>query len=540
MRRGSKSISLFVRALVAATIGLAAMLPMTMSAQAANERELYLYYTHTKETVRIVYKRNGKFIQSALNELNVFLRDWRRNEPAKMDPALFDLLWEVYQEAGSSQPVHIVSAYRAPQTNAMLSTTTSGVAENSLHMQGKALDFFIPGVPVAKLREIGFRKQIGGVGYYPTSGSPFVHLDTGSVRAWPRMTEAQLRNVFPDGRTLHVPSNGRVLSQQGYQYAQAEWQRCHRVPCNAGAAMTGGAVQVADGERPRTLWDMITGGNNAQQAAPAPQQIAAAPAPAATPAATPAPVAVAAAPAQQALVEPPAPPGRPSALVGAPAVPENMPFQIIDAAEMTRQVAMADPGIAPDAPLPPAMSRTLAELRAATPSAYAPSGGATLDVTSVAEAPVPQPRPQFSTAPAPAAAAVSTPADLPLRPALDGAIQTAALDTASDLDAFAALFESPALSAEPDQETANAMASLTVAPGTLYAPDLDSVAESLLASAALSSDHFAFDGGSGTAGDGEDSTLTASRFTRTASVGPSPTSFGPAQTIWVHYDGRAN
>lgn len=217
-----------------------------------------------------------------------------------------------------------------------------------------------------------------------------------------------------------------------------------------------------------------------------------------------------------------------------------MPFQIIDAAEMTRQVAMADTGAAADAPLPPAMSRTLAELRAATPSAYAPSGGGTLDVTTIAEAPVPQPRPQFSTAPTPAPAAVTAPTQLPLRPGLDGAIQAAALDTSSDLDAFAALFEGTALPAEPDHETANAMASLAVAPGTLYAPDLDSVAESLLASAALSSDHFAFDGGNGVASDGDDGILTASRFTRTASLGPSPNGFGPAQTIWVHYDGRAN
>ncbi len=295
---------------LAALVAMTSVLPIA-PAQAANDRELYLYYTHTRETVRIVYKRNGKFIQSALSELNQFLRDWRRDEPARMDPALFDLLWEVYQDAGSNQPIHIVSAYRSPATNAMLAANSSGVADNSQHMRGKAIDFFIPGVPVSRIREIGFRKQVGGVGYYPTSGSPFVHLDTGSVRAWPRMTEAQLRNIFPDGRTLHLPSNGRVLSQQGYQVAQAEWQRCHRVPCNAGAGMNGSSVQVADGDRPRTLWDMITGGNENSANQQAVTTVAAAPA-APQPAAAPTPTSAAI---QQVAETAPTPPVRPSDLI---------------------------------------------------------------------------------------------------------------------------------------------------------------------------------------------------------------------------------
>ena len=74
--------------------------------------------------------------------------------------------------------------------------------------------------------------QVGGVGYYPTSGSPFVHVDTGSVRAWPRMTRAQLKKVFPDGKTLHLPTDGKPLSSDGRAYAQAQWTKCHAVPCN--------------------------------------------------------------------------------------------------------------------------------------------------------------------------------------------------------------------------------------------------------------------------------------------------------------------
>lgn len=244
------------RVIAAAALCVSALLPV-VPVQAATERALYLYYTHTKETARIVFKRNGQYVQSGLNELNYFLRDWRRNEPTKMDPRLFDLVWEVYQDVGGTQPINIVSAYRSPATNAMLASKSSGVADNSQHMRGTAMDFFIPGVPLAKLRAAAMKKQVGGVGYYPTSGSPFVHLDTGSVRAWPRMTRAQLKDLFPDGKTMHVPTDGKVLSQQGYNVALAEWKRCHAYPCNGSSSGT----QVASSSEGsgRTLMDLLFG-----------------------------------------------------------------------------------------------------------------------------------------------------------------------------------------------------------------------------------------------------------------------------------------
>ena len=89
-------------------------------------------------------------------------------------------------------------------------------------MLGKAMDFFIPGVKLSRLREIGFKLQGGGVGYYPKSGSPFVHFDTGNVRAWPRMSRDQLVRIFPDGKTLHLPPDGKPLP--GYQQALASYQ----------------------------------------------------------------------------------------------------------------------------------------------------------------------------------------------------------------------------------------------------------------------------------------------------------------------------
>lgn len=236
----------------------------TVPAQAqSGDRSLYLYYTHTGETARITFRRNGRYDQAGLNQLNQFLRDWRRNEPTKMDPALFDLIWTVYQEVGATEPINVVSAYRAPATNEMLRASSSGVAENSRHTHGQAMDFFIPGIPLRKLRETAMRHQVGGVGYYPTSGSPFVHLDTGNVRAWPRMTRAQLQTLFPDGRTLHLPSDGNSpLSASGRQYAMAEWQRCKSVPCASGSTPN---TQVnTGGGNGRNLLDMIFGGDGDQ------------------------------------------------------------------------------------------------------------------------------------------------------------------------------------------------------------------------------------------------------------------------------------
>ena len=208
-------------------IGLLAlpMLAGTSGLAAAETRALKLYFTHTGERAEIVYKRNGRFDQKGLNQVNRILRDWRRNEPTKMDPRLLDLVWEVYDRVNAKGYIHVVSAYRSPATNGMLRgrSRTTGVAKKSQHMLGKAMDFFIPGVKISTLRATAMQMQVGGVGYYPTSGSPFVHLDVGSVRAWPRMSQTELARIFPNGRTLHLPTNGKPLP--GYQQALADYKR---------------------------------------------------------------------------------------------------------------------------------------------------------------------------------------------------------------------------------------------------------------------------------------------------------------------------
>ncbi len=206
---------------LAAGFALAMVFMCSLLAQASAEtRTLRMYFTHTKESTTITFKKNGRYVRSGLRKANRFLRDWRRKEPTKMDPALLDLVWEVYQKSGSRKPIHVISAYRSPRTNSMLRRRGRGVARNSQHTKGKALDFFLPDVSVAKLRALGLKQHRGGVGYYRGS---FVHMDTGRVRHWPRMSRRQLAKVFPRGKTIHVPSNGKPL--RGYKTAMANLKR---------------------------------------------------------------------------------------------------------------------------------------------------------------------------------------------------------------------------------------------------------------------------------------------------------------------------
>ena len=186
-------------------------------------RSISLHNLHTKENITVTFKRSGRYDEAALKQLNWFLRDWRREEETRIDPQLFDLLWEVYRDVSASQPISVICGYRSPTTNMMLRRRSRGVARNSQHTLGKAIDFAIPGVPLERLRVAGLRLQRGGIGFYPTSGSPFVHMDIGGVRHWPRMTREQLVKVFPNERTVHIPTDGHPLS--GYALALADVQR---------------------------------------------------------------------------------------------------------------------------------------------------------------------------------------------------------------------------------------------------------------------------------------------------------------------------
>lgn len=221
------------------TIGLASLALLLApravhDATATNDtRTLTFHHTHSDEDLTVTFKRDGRYDEAALKKINHFLRDWRSQDETVMDRKLFDIVWEVYREVEGKQPIQIISAYRAPATNAMLRRRSSGVARHSLHTRGQAMDFFIPGVSLEQIRFAGLRLQRGGVGFYPTSGSPFVHLDTGNVRHWPRMSYDQLARVFPDGRTVHLPTSGTPL--RGYDLAAADIEKRER---DGGTALT--------------------------------------------------------------------------------------------------------------------------------------------------------------------------------------------------------------------------------------------------------------------------------------------------------------
>ncbi|MGN6769254.1 MAG: DUF882 domain-containing protein [Rhizobiaceae bacterium] len=224
----------WILALLPVLLIAAALLSMVTPAS-AETRTLKLLNLHTREKAEIAFKRNGRYLPDGLRKINYILRDWRKNKSVSMDPRLLDLIWSVYQKTGSHEYINVVCGYRSPATNNMLRSRSRGVAEKSQHTLGKAMDFFIPGVPLAKLRAIGLKMQVGGVGYYPTSGSPFVHMDVGGVRHWPRMSRSQLLALFPDGRTIHIPSDGKPLP--GYQQALADYRERNGEPPS---------VQVAD------------------------------------------------------------------------------------------------------------------------------------------------------------------------------------------------------------------------------------------------------------------------------------------------------
>ena len=170
------------------------------------QRTLSLYNIHTKERLTSVYKKNGKYVPEEMQKINWVLRDWRKDETTTMDPELVDLLWEIHSELGSKEPIHIISGYRSRGTNEMLRRSVGGQASQSRHILGKAADVHFPDVPIRLLRYSALIREKGGVGYYPTSAIPFVHVDIDRSRAWPRLPRAELALLFPSGRTQHLPT----------------------------------------------------------------------------------------------------------------------------------------------------------------------------------------------------------------------------------------------------------------------------------------------------------------------------------------------
>jgi uncharacterized protein YcbK (DUF882 family) len=146
------------------------------------ERELSFRHRHTDETLKVAYYANGRYLPSALQDVNWLLRDFRNDEVKEIDPRLLDLLYAVRQRLDTEQAFEIYSAYRSPATNAALRREGWGVARNSLHMQGMAIDINLPGWEARHIGNCALSLQRGGVGFYRRSN--FVHLDVGEIRTW--------------------------------------------------------------------------------------------------------------------------------------------------------------------------------------------------------------------------------------------------------------------------------------------------------------------------------------------------------------------
>ena len=241
-------------AAVAAAFTAAWLIPSSTESAVANgdTRTILLSDQHTNESGSFTFMVNGVYDQATLDKLNWFCRDWRLNEPTKMDPHLFDILWEVYRESGSTQPIDVLSGYRSPQTNAMLRRRSRQVASHSQHMQGKAIDAHFLDVGTARIRDIAMRMQAGGVGFYPTGNTPWVHIDSGSVRYWPKMSRDALTRLFPDGKTVFIPADGKPMPE--FEQARAEIEA------------RGGDVQVARGGGIGGLFSWLFGGGGADDA----------------------------------------------------------------------------------------------------------------------------------------------------------------------------------------------------------------------------------------------------------------------------------
>ncbi len=411
-----------LRTTVTASLSFGFLLAISGSTQnvVANgdTRTLSMLHKHTGEQILVTFKRNGRYEQDALNKLNWFLRDWRRDEPTRMDPHLFDVVWEVYRSVGAQSPIHVVSAFRSAGTNAMLRRRSRGVAQQSRHITGQAMDFYIPGASMTRVREAGLMLQRGGVGFYPGSANQFVHMDTGSVRHWPKVSRDYLARLFPDGRTVHIPADGRPLAgfdtalamvrSRGGTASRFYDSRADESATYEDSDSQGGVIRQRSSSM--GLFAGLFGGGQQRQAPRAPTPVAVAPAPAPTASATEAAPGIPArqeTPAATAAAQPQPAPGRPvqiapnapRMLIAAAPVPVRAPSAAVRARgneDEAEQVVAA-------APLPAARPVIPGEAapQSAAFAALAPAGNrpAVLPETAqtpiqTAQAPMPAARPQ--------------------------------------------------------------------------------------------------------------------------------------------------
>jgi uncharacterized protein YcbK (DUF882 family) len=164
----------------------AAVAGMSFPAAAARRllrpRAVSLHNLHTGEALNTVYWADGRYLPDAVQRIEWLLRDHRTDEVHAVDPKLLDLLVDLQARLHTHAPFEVLSGYRSPLTNAMLANISDGVAQNSLHIEGQAVDIRVPGRHLNHVRAAAVSLRGGGVGYYPHSD--FVHIDTGRIRYW--------------------------------------------------------------------------------------------------------------------------------------------------------------------------------------------------------------------------------------------------------------------------------------------------------------------------------------------------------------------
>jgi uncharacterized protein YcbK (DUF882 family) len=146
------------------------------------EKSLSFYNTHTGENLKAIYWSEGTYLPQALADINYILRDYRTGDVKEIDTDLLDLLFVLHQKLESKRPFNVISGYRSQETNFLLNSASRGVAKNSLHIDGKAIDIRVPGYELKTLQRAAVDLRRGGVGYYPISD--FVHVDVGRIRYW--------------------------------------------------------------------------------------------------------------------------------------------------------------------------------------------------------------------------------------------------------------------------------------------------------------------------------------------------------------------